>query len=726
MRNLWKLLTKNKLWFSIIGFFLLVLTEASLYLLYTINLLSGIENFLRICGAVVIVIVWLLFILIGIKIILKNKKVRSFIYIFLLLIYIIGSFVVSININQIYSKVENISSNYTVHSTSIVTLKDNEADSLKDIGNKKIGIISDENNIEGYQIPKDILKKNNMTNELDLYDNFITMIHSLYEEDIEYIFLPTNYVVMFKNIDGLENIGKETKIIYTEEQKIKKKNISKNSTVDKPFTVLLMGVDSEKENIKDSSFNGDALILLTFNPSTLNTTILSIPRDTYVPIACFSGQRQNKITHAAWYGEECMIATIENFTGIDINYYLKINFKGVVKLVDSLGGIEVDVPMSFCEQDSNRNFSNLICLDKGEQTINGEEALALSRHRKTINDFVRGQNQQLIVRSVMNKAKDIRSIDTIYKLLDTISNNMETNMSTTEILSFYNIGKDILLKSKDTAVDELLGMQRLYISGYDKYIYDYNAITNQGTRLNLYNFVPYKGSLDAVIKAMKINLGIEEKEMVKHFSFSINDPYEESVVGKGYYNESQIPLVPNFIGQYKENAINFGTKYGININISYVSTSDSNYKVGQIIEQSVPTDTDIKYVNTINIKVVDEVTYLPGNPSDIPNCSIEENKDHTSCKLPNFVGKDYSVFTNWNNSYKYSIQINIVEVNDGDDDYDASKAGQIIYQSKTSGTSIFDLIGNNLEIKYIAYKSQDNNPEIPGTIEGQLENENNQ
>ena len=61
-----------------------------------------------------------------------------------------------------------------------------------------------------------------------------------------------------------------------------------------------MGVDSEQENIKGASFNGDALMLITFNPKTLSTTILSIPRDSYIPIACFPNQKRNKITHAAW------------------------------------------------------------------------------------------------------------------------------------------------------------------------------------------------------------------------------------------------------------------------------------------------------------------------------------------------------------------------------------------------------------------------------------------
>ena len=85
-------------------------------------------------------------------------------------------------------------------------------------------------------------------------------------------------------------------------------------------------------------------MLITFNPETLNTTMLSIPRDTYVPITCFSGQAKSKITHAAWNGETCMMNTIENFTGINIDYYVKINFKGVI-IMDNLTAMVLKIAM---------------------------------------------------------------------------------------------------------------------------------------------------------------------------------------------------------------------------------------------------------------------------------------------------------------------------------------------------------------------------------------------
>ena len=703
MKQIWNQLFKNKKWFYIINTLLLILTCSNIYFLYNLYLLTGIETLLRIWIGIIIIIIWLICLLITFRVLIKRKK--RILYTILILLYIGVISSAGIIISKVYSKIDVISSSnntYNIHSTSIVTLVGNKANELSDIGDSKIGIVRDENSIEGYQMPQQLVKNKKLTNELIEYDNYITLLMELYEGNIDYIFLPTNYILMFNDIDGFKNIESETKIIYTYEQKFEKKIVTKKTSVKEPFTLLLMGVDSVKENIRDSSFNGDSLMLITFNPKTLNATILSIPRDSYVPIACFAGQRKNKITHAAWYGEQCMIKTIENFTGIDINYYVKINFKGVVKLVNALGGIEVNVPIEFCEQDSNRNIKNKICLKKGKQKLNGEQALALARYRKTINDIIRGQNQQLIVEGIMNKAKDIKSINTIYKLLDTISINMETNMSTNEILSFYNLGKDILLKSKNKNANEILGIQKLYLQVADKHIYDYNPIYKTGIKLSLYHAVLYQGSINAVVNAMKTNLGLVKSEPIKTFSFSIKEPYKEKIIGKGIYTGGTVVTLPNFVGKNMEEAINFGNKYDININVSYVTTADSNFQVGQISSQDIHDQTDIIYVKELNIKVVNQVI-TPSDPStETVDCSLEENKEHPSCLLPNFVGKNISEFITWENKYKtYSIQIIKIEIAEDNSEYDATKAGQVIYQSKEAGTSIFDLLEDTLEIKYI-------------------------
>ena len=135
---------------------------------------------------------------------------------------------------------------------------------------------------------------------------------------------------MFKTITGYENIESDTKIVLTKEKKMKKSATSLVETestgknVTEPFTMLLMGIDSTDEVLsKNAVANGDTLILITFNPKTLNATMLSVPRDSYVPIACWSNKAENKITHAAGYGNDCMINTIEDY--FDINQQINLN-----------------------------------------------------------------------------------------------------------------------------------------------------------------------------------------------------------------------------------------------------------------------------------------------------------------------------------------------------------------------------------------------------------------
>lgn len=723
MNKLIKLLKKNKGWSVVIGVLFLLLTGSSIYILYALSLLSNIENFLRLCGAGIILVLWFLLCLFIIKTLNKRKLALFIPLIIGMLIYSGILIFAAYNIHKVVGKVGNVTANYTTYSTSLVALSDNEADSLSDIGSEAIGRLNDENSVDGYQIPNDIIKNNKLKNEIVDYDSYVSLLQDLYDGEIEYVFLPTNYGVMFKNIEGFGSIESDTKIIYTEQKKVKKQTaLNGKGSVDKPFTILLMGVDSELENIQDSSFNGDALMLLTFNPTTLNTTIMSIPRDTYVPISCFSGQRKNKITHAAWYGEDCMINTIQDFTGITIDYYVKINFKGVVKLVDALGGIEVDVPISFCEQDSDRNFDEMICLEPGVQTLNGEQALALSRHRKTINDFIRGQNQQLVLKGVMNQAKAIDSIDTIYNLLDTISNNMETNMSTSEILSFYNIGKDILLKSKDMNVDELIGMQRLYISGYDAMIYDYSTIHNQGTGLTLYDFVPYDGSISDVVKAMKINLELEEPEMEKTFSFDVDEPYEEIVIGKGEYNESTLALLPNFIGYDQSVAVSYGNRMGIPVNVKTVEGSYGQ-DIGQILDQSLPEGMDIDYISKssgFTITVVGSIGSGTEDDEEVEevNCSLKKNKDDSQCAMPNFIGDSVGAFENWLSSKKYSISVKYkVSVDGVVEDVSGSPdmSGIIIDQSPLTG-SLYDVIGGNSLVLTYEVSDDEDDEEIDNSI----------
>lgn len=631
---------------SILLMFGLLISTISI--LRSISLFKDIETPIRICVALILIVILAIFLTIEYKLWNnRNKKILTIFFI-VLLIYTFGISFGSIKVNQIYSKLSTISNEkYDIYSSSLVVKMDSKYKNISDVKNKKIGLFVELENTEWYELPLEIIEKESISNKnIIKYDSYIDMIDDLLNNKLDAVFLPTNYAIMLSTTDGYEDLAETTKIIYTKE--IEKENEKENleqTDLTNPFTILIMGVDTTGDGMS-TSFNGDALILITFNPNTLNTTILSIPRDTYMPIACMNG-RSNKITNAGWYGETCIMDSIENYFDINIDYYAKINFKGVVSLVDALNGVEVDVPYSFCEQNSNRKWgSNTVFVKSGKQTLNGEQALAFARHRKVTaymrsycgqeytqhanywNDFVRGQNQQLIIKAILEKlADEVKSFNTIEDLLNTISNNAKTNMSTNTILSLYNLGKDILSKTSNSK--QALNMQRLYLTGYDSYIYDYSYKHKKGTKLNLYNYVAYDESLEQIVSTMKINLEQKKANAVKKFSFSIKNEYEETVIGKGRFSKTSLVKVPKLVGKKLNYAQDFANKNGINLKINYVEGT-SNQSIGQIISQSVPELTDIAFLasdNSITINVVNSIPSIttPEDPDDNTIDSDEEN-----------------------------------------------------------------------------------------------------
>lgn len=595
----------------------LLMSIASIYLLYAMSLLVGIENRVRFLLAIIIVLFGIGFSLGYIRSI-KRTKGKYLFYIPITVLYSTLLLVVGYYIIKTYHIVDRMSTNQDYYYSSFVVLDNNKADKIEQFGNGDIGILGDSTSIEGNQLPKEVIESKKLKNKIQEYENYPTLIQALYDGEVEGAFLPSGYVTLFQGLEGYEfgNIADETKVIYKHSKEIKNTSTNQNASLKEPFTILLTGVDSEKEDISDSTFNGDSLMLITFNPITLNTTILSIPRDSFVPIACVSGNPRSKITHAASYGQQCMIDTIQNYTGITIDYYVKMNFKGVVKLVDTLGGVEVDVPFAFCEQNSNRQWGeNTVYVEKGLQTLNGEQALAFARHREdywsrqfcpsryigqgVVNDFVRGQHQQLVVRALLNKMKTVRSLDTVTQLLDTVSNNMKTNMNNSQILSLYNIGKDIIAKASGENVEDLLGIHKLYLSGVDAYMYD-PLISS-----TVYEYLVYEDSLAEVVEAMKQNLGLSEVQIIKEFTFDVNEPYIEIIPGQsGNYSKLPHGNIPDFTGDTELQARSYANRYGISLSFQYTTTG--NGTVGTVISQNVKAGTSIDRAGTVVLTILKE------------------------------------------------------------------------------------------------------------------------
>ena len=620
---------KCRLWLAILS---IIVILSSLFAIYNILLLGPIEEVVRYI-VIGVFVVFDIIIIFKVRSKRRHKEKKARLLTFLLILYLILNCAISGLIMYAYGTLSSINRDYVTYSSSLIVKSDSEIQDVNDLSDNKIGILSDESSPEGNIIPNEVIDENNLKddNEIVEYDDYFTAMADLYDGEVEAIFVPTDYPSMFTSMETYANISEETNVILTKEKEMKKastsdrENSSAGKSVTEPFTILLMGVDSAEEGLsKNTVANGDSLILITFNPNTLNATMLSIPRDSYVPIACWSGTPENKITHAAAYGTDCMMSTIENYFDVTIDYYAKINFKGLVTLVDTLGGITVEVPQDLCTDNSNREGE--VCINAGLQTLNGEQALVLARNRKQLaaGDLDRGLNQQLVIQGILNKVKDMKSINQVMGVLNTVTNNLDTNFTEQQILSFYDIAKDIMNNALQKDDADLINIEQLYLDGTGQMIYD------ERSRMVLWDYVPNTKSRDDIVEAMKINLGEKEPDMVKEFSFSINDPdYEKTITGTGPYKTAfTYDLLADFTGDSESQARSWCNAHGVN-----VSFRGSG---GYVVSQSLPANKRIDLISgSLVLTLSGGSSYDESEePSYTPPADDEEDEDDTGGEIP--------------------------------------------------------------------------------------------
>ena len=602
--------------------------------------LSGIETVLRIVFIVFFILYIVLYCFWNLLNLLRRKYkaliITSIVSVIFIIIFCVGSYY----INMVYSNIDNITEDDRLMYTSyLIALKDTEFDN-----DSSVGMLDSENEIEWNVLARKLYSEEKLANSITDYTDYNEMIRDLYNGDIDAIFVPGNYVTLFSNEEQYQNISSETKVLYEYSEEMANQDLvlSSDKTFDEPLTFLLMGVDSEKAGLNaNAAFNGDTLMLITFNPTTLTATMVSIPRDTYVPIAC-NNNRYAKINSSAAYGTSCVIDTVSNFLDVEIDYYVKINFKGVVELVDAIGGVEVDVEAPtynsdkydgmMCEQNSDRHFgSSLVCIEPGLQTLNGEQALAYARNRHMYigGDLDRIRHQQQVVEAIASKALQFSSITDLQNILNAISSNIATNMDTNTILSGYNVVKNMV--SNVIGGEDLLNINKAYLETYSLPVY----VPSMGYTTSAQGY--YVDSLEDIRHALKVSLELEEDEAIKTFSFSVNEPYEITSPGSGLRQEKSSSTLPNFIGSTVSVAEEFCNEHGIDFHIEYVDPDSEHYNpnvaVGLIGDQSEFIGVLLSTVDELTVYVVnsrESISEEPDNGDETNSGTDSEDENNSS------------------------------------------------------------------------------------------------
>ena len=624
---------------------------SSMFFIYALLLFNNIENNIR---YLIIGIIFLLNILFINDYLFFNKtknliiiNIKRTFMIVLSIIFIL----VFIYANKTYKSINSLNktSNY---SYSLVSL-DNINPS-----NDTIGYINESD--ETKKIVEEITSLYKDTNTLKEYKSYEELISDLLSKKIKYAILPSDFKKLLTNKEDFNKI----KVLVTKSI-VKKKTSTK--TIDKPFTMLLLGTDEDAS----SRGNSDVIMLVTVNPKTMNVTMLNIPRDTNFKLAC-TNDNERKINYA---NDDCIQKTLNQTFNVNIDYYVKVDFKLVVDLVDILGGIDMDVPHAICEQNSKRQWgTNVVLVEKGMQQLNGEQALALARHRKNntpehakycpkdkkyheglFNDFVRNEMQQEIIKAIVEKVKTINSIDKFQEILNKLSSRVNTNMGSNTILSFYNF----LVNSNKN-----IHMENMKLAGSDQYI------QVSWFKTPIYFYVSNKESIAELKDYMAFNLSNNSKRKVDFtFDYDPDVNYTVKQIGAGpYLTNYKHNLLPDFTKTTQDEAEKFLKLHNIKYTIVYKNSTIN----GKVLSQSVEANTKLENVKSINL------TISKKEEIKLEDC---ETSSEENCKIPDFTNKNIAYIKRWESSYYTNLNItyylNNVVVNSKN--IDASK--KIVNQS---------------------------------------------
>ena len=214
-------------------------------------------------------------------------------------------------------------------------------------------------------------------------------------------------------------------------------NDNNNQAVSGRLNFLLMGIDARKGETVSRT---DSIILASVDTQSKQASMLSIPRDTRVQIP---GHGMDRINAASVYGgPELTIKIVEKLLGIPVDYYVMTNFNGFKDIVDTLGGVTIDVEKNMNYYDPTDNF--LINLKKGVQRMDGNKAIQYVRFRMdALGDISRTQRQQKFLEALAKEMLQPSTIVKLPRLLPQINKNVETNLGVMDMLSLAKAGKEL-------------------------------------------------------------------------------------------------------------------------------------------------------------------------------------------------------------------------------------------------------------------------------------------
>lgn len=348
-------------------------------------------------------------------------------------------------VNSVQSALSKIVGKMTeTEITEVRVMNDNPATSMGDTRGYTFGYIADADT-KNTQSILDEISKSFGTIKSKGYDSMTALADALYDDEVDAILINQGYVDLLTEKDGYTDFRDQTRVLYTYTTTHEVDPIVPNTSITKePFVVYCSGIDARVDDISAKS-RSDVNILAVVNPTTKQILLVNTPRDYYLPLA--RNGELDKLTHAGLYGIDESMKVLGNLYGVQADYYVRVNFAGLVKIVDALGGVDIESDANFScvpmeTPDGNGDYTyQKYSFTKGINHVNGSQALAFARERKAFDDGDnrRGQHQMTVIKAIVNKACSSAVLTKYQELLKAASDAFITNMPYADISSLVQM-----------------------------------------------------------------------------------------------------------------------------------------------------------------------------------------------------------------------------------------------------------------------------------------------
>lgn len=317
--------------------------------------------------------------------------------------------------------------NYKTDNMIVVVKKDNPASNLMDASMYRFGTQTAVDQENTQTMLDNINKALGREVKVEQYGTVQELANALLEGRVDAAVY--NQALDGLITDSIEEYSDKVRVLY--HYGIETELEQETADVGEPFNVYISGIDVDGPIATNS--RSDVNIIMTVNPNTKKILLTTTPRDYYVQIPDISGEQRDKLTHAGIYGVDASMRTLEQLYGIDISYYARVNFSSLVKIVDTLGGVDVDSDFEFTA--GGYQFK------KGMNHLDGKQALAFSRERYSFEDGdnQRGKDQEKVLTAILNKAMSPAILSNASALIADVSDSVQTNMTQEEMAKFIKM-----------------------------------------------------------------------------------------------------------------------------------------------------------------------------------------------------------------------------------------------------------------------------------------------